>query len=519
VTSRLQTPRSDSPALVGLDLGTTRVKSLIIDSTGQELARSEVLTPSVHPRPGWTDYDPEDLWQAACTVIRSAAAQLDNPARVRGIAVASVAESAVPLDARGQPLDRAIAWFDLRTADEYQALVLQVGRERLSELSGLKPDPIFGLCKLLWFRNHRWEEFSRMKTWLNLAEFIAYRLSGVIATDHSLACRTMAYNLYSNCWDEALLDAVHLAPDLFGKLQASGTALNTLTLDAAAATGLSPEVIVGVGGHDHIVGAFGSGSLREGIVLDSLGTSEALLLTLDRPLRGHDTMSNGLSQGLLTVDRPYYYLVGGLYSSGGTIEWFRNTLADQHDRSQLSAEAFAAAPGRAIFLPHLSRSLTPHPDDLARGAFIGLTTSTTAADMYRAILEGLAFEARAALEEMVRIAGRPTPKIIRVIGHNSGNAPMMRLKASVYGKELEISPFAEATSFGAALLAGLAAGIFKDVGTALQCVPGSRLRSSPDENQARFYDELYRGCYQGLYESLRSVHHRLVGLPQIANRG
>ncbi len=514
MTSQPQTPRSDLPALAGLDVGTSRIKCLIVDAEGRTLARCDMATPCLHLKSGWTDYDPEALWQSSCEVIKAAVARLPSPRAVRGIAVASVAESAVPVDASGRPLDRAIAWFDLRTTGEYENLVRLVGSERLHTLSGLKPDPIFGLCKLLWFRSHRPDQFKRLKRWLNVADYIAFRLCGVMATDYSLACRTMAYNLFDGGWDWQLLQELNLEPEVFAKLQASGTPLERISPDAAEATGLSPEVFVGVGGHDHIVGAFGSGSLQPGVTLDSLGTSEALLLTLDQPVREPTTVACGLSQGLLGIDRFYYYLVGGLYSSGGTIEWFRRTFGAALEREQLMALATRAKPGQVLFLPHLARSLTPHPDDSARAAFLGLTAETTFGEFFRAVLEGLAFEARHALDTMVHHAGLSSPGSIRVIGHNAENAAMMELKATIFGQSLEVCPVSEATCFGAALLAGLASGVFPDVPAALSAVPASNTRITPDEERCVFYEDLYQTCYRELYETLRLVNHRLAKVVQ-----
>src|SRR3981081_4658262 len=181
---------------LGLGVGTTNIKCLAIDGSANILAQAGDRTTLSHPQPGWTDFDPKQIWAAACRTARAVVCQRDSPTAVRGIAVASVAKSLTPIDSDGNPVAPAIAWFDLRTTSEYDWLCDRIGYDRLFRVSGLNPDPMFGICKILWLKNHSPKAFARAKCWLHLADYVAFRLSGVAATDPSLACRTLSYNIF-----------------------------------------------------------------------------------------------------------------------------------------------------------------------------------------------------------------------------------------------------------------------------------------------------------------------------------
>jgi xylulokinase len=499
----------NSPAIVGVDVGTTRTKCLIIDATGKILALASAATASFHPRPDWTDYDGETIWQGVCGTIRSALGQIEHPSRVQAIAVASFAESAIPIDKLGQPLDRAIAWFDLRTAGEFAWLVKHIGVERLFSVSGLNPDTIFGICKLLWFKRNRPEAFPRLWRWLNIADYVAFRLSGIPVTDYSLASRTLAFNLFDYRWETPLLREIGLSEGVFAELSPSGSLLGEISQEAADSSGLPRHTMVGVGGHDHIVGAFGAGTLRPGALLDSLGTSEALLFSVDQPVQDSRFPSAGLAQGVIEIRSRHFYVTGGIYTSGAAIEWFRHSLAPEVDYSVLVAGAEKEQRGTVCFIPHLRRSLTPIPDAKARGAFLGLTATTSRTALFRGILEGLAFEARGALEGMLTFPNTAYPSEIRLIGGNTANALFMRLKAAAFGRPINLAPVTECTSFGAALLAGLAAGIFSSEDDAQRAIGPVNERITPDPEDAVFYEKLYQEVYRHIYCALRPLNHRL----------
>ena len=271
--------------LVGVDAGTTNTKAVVFDVRGRVVATASRPTPIAYPRPEWAEYEGEALWRSAAGAIADALAHIEAPHRVVGIAFASMGETAVPIDGRGAATGPAIAWFDKRAQAEVDRIVEAVGQDRLFAISGLAPEPIYGLCKLLWHRTHLEHAFARAVKWLNVADYLAWRLSGEMATDYSLACRTFALDLHDLDWSEEILEAVGVRRSLLAPLARSGQPLGRVTAEGAAATGLPRGCIVAVGGHDHVVGAIAADALRPGVMLNSTGTTEASLMGTERPSR------------------------------------------------------------------------------------------------------------------------------------------------------------------------------------------------------------------------------------------
>jgi xylulokinase len=500
--------------VLGLDVGTTNLKCLALNDCGTIVAQGSESTPRSHPRPEWTDFAPEPVWEAACRAIRAVVSQIDNPEAIRGIAVSSLAESVVPIDSRGQGLAPAIAWFDLRTIAEYEWLRDKVGYDTLFRVSGLNPDPMFGLCKILWVKKHDPVTFKKVKHWLHFADYMAFRLCGIPATDPSLACRSLAYDLGRGNWASEILEAVGVPTSSFPPVYKSGTPLGLVTASSATETTLPKTTMVSVGVHDHISGAFAAGGLNAGILFDSIGTSESLNAVIPKPVFDPRIAAHGLAQGAVWIDEPAYYLTGGLQSAGAAVEWFARELGGKSSIADLVNEAAIAEEAVPVFLPHLLRSLTPHPDTQASGAFIGIRSTTTRGGMFRAVLEGLAFEARAIVDAMGSIAGLPPFEKILTIGGSLQNSLLTQIKADVYAFPIKVSPVREAVSLGAALLAGLGSKLFPDPAAAVRAARREEICIEPNSERSKRSQARYEEVYRGLYGQLRSAHHRLHALGQ-----
>jgi xylulokinase len=498
--------------ILGLDIGTTNIKCLAVDERGVIVAQASDSTPVSHPQPDWTDFDPESILAVASGTIRSLVSRLKPGDEIGGIAVASVAESVIPIDSEGEPLAPAIAWFDLRTTAEFEWICEQIGYNRLFEISGLNPDPMFGICKILWIKKHRPEAFRQAKYWLHLADYVAFKLCGVRATDPSLACRTLAYNLRTGQWDIALLEAIGIDPSSLPPICRSGSPLGPVTLGAAAATGLPATAIVSVGSQDHISGSFAASGFAKDLLVDSIGTSESLMMVSDHFNPSPALPEHGLAQGAIWVDSPLYFITGGICTAGSAVEWFRRELTGNAGYAALIEEASRVEEGIPIFLPHLIRSLTPYPDAQASGAFIGLKPNTTRAAMFRAVLEGLAFEARAILDAMVAVAGHPRPAQIITIGASLQNRLLAQIKAEAYGTSLKVSPIREVVGYGVALLAGIGCGLFRSPSEAVSIARRQEIEIEPDPRQIERLELRYEKVYSGLFAQLRGANHRLHAL-------
>lgn len=499
-------PQSD--LVLGLDIGTTNIKCLALDATGKIVAQSFESTPRAHPRSDWTDFEPGPIWDATCQAIRAVVSQVDQPAAIRGIAASSLAESVVPIDDQGQPLAPAIAWFDPRTTAEYEWIRARVGYETLLKITGLNPDPMFGLCKILWVKNHNRAAFEKARCWLHLADYVAFRLCGVPATDPSLACRTLAYDLHRRAWSNEIIKAAGIERSCFPPVCKSGTALGPVTAMSARLTDLPETAVVSVGLHDHISGAFVAGGLSSGVLLDSIGTSESLNSVLGQPLFDQNLAAHGLAQGAIWIDEPVCYLTGGMLTAGAAIEWFRQEIGGKATIAELVEEASSAHQAVPVFLPHLIRSFTPNPDAEACGAFIGIRSTTTRGALFRAVLEGLAFEARAIADTMVAAGLPPFEKII-TIGSSSENRLLAQIKAAVYGFPIHVNPVREAVSLGAALLAGIGSGTFESPSAAVQTAHRAEIIVEPDPELSKGLQARFNEVYRDLYGQLAPAHHRL----------
>jgi xylulokinase len=499
-----------SPILVGVDVGTQSIRVLAFAADGEHLATASRPTPSRGRGDGGADHDPDELFASVETSLREIVGLLPAGAPVAGLAVASVGETTVLVDAQGRAVAPALAWFDRRTEKAARAIEARIGADRLFELTGHRLDPTLALCKLWWMRDHWPEQFIQAKRVLNVADWIAFRLTGVAATDFTLASRTMALDIGARGWSAEIIAALGFAPELFAPLKASGAPLGPVRSALSASIGFTAPPIVGVGGHDHLCGLFAAGAARPGVLLDSIGTAEAVLCATDKPMISADIHAQGFIQGAIGTHRDLFYVGGGINSSGGAIEWLR-ALAGGASHEALIAEARALPPaGGAVFLPHLAYASAPEPDTEARGAFIGLTKESSRASLYRAVLEGLCLQMRRMTEAIATLPGVGGPREIRVIGGGSRNPLLLSIKASVLGEPILVMDEAEATALGAALLGGVAAGLWPDLDAAVAGLQRRFRIVEPEPRWTQCYADFYERVFRGLQSTLRPIHERLA---------
>ncbi|HWA79892.1 MAG TPA: FGGY family carbohydrate kinase [Acetobacteraceae bacterium] len=498
--------------LIGIDIGTQSLRALLIGRSARRRVFASRPTPTLRMREGFAEHDPEALWQATLAILRELAPQVPTGHAVAGIAAASFGESCVLLDEHGEALGNAMAWFDRRTEKDAAWLAERVGPDRLFAMTGLAPDPTYTLYKLLWARRTMPDRFGSARRMLNIADWIAFRLCGEAATDFSLASRTSCLDLPHRVWCAPLLDAIDLNIGIFPPIRASGTPLGLVRPEVLAETGLPGSPIVGVGAHDHVCGAFAADALADGVVLDSLGTAEAILTTIRQPVMSPDLVRQGYAQGAAARDRSLFYLGGTIYSSGGAVEWIRRLFGQDLSHQALisEAESLPAGSNGVSFLPHLAYGAPPHADVAARGAFLGLTSGKGRSEMFRAVLEGLAMEARSVVTGMAALAGLGEPRAIIVIGGNIRNRLFLEIKASAYGRPMTIIAEPEATALGAALLGGIAAGLWPDLREALSEIERETFVVDPRQDWIPLYDEFFNTVHARLYAALQPIHARLV---------
>jgi xylulokinase len=505
---------SKAPLLVGLDLGTGRIRAIAVDLRGHIVAEAALPTPTQFPRPGWAEHEPRQLWQTVCSVLRSLTQALGPSPPIAGLAVASFGEAGVLIGPDGSELGPVIAWYCSRTVAERETLRAKLGDDYVFATSGVTANHTFGLGKLLWWRRHHPELFAEARYWLNMADWVTFRLTGEARTDYTLASRTNALDVKRRCWSEELLGKLDISPRLFAPLIANGAAVGQVNARAAAETGLPREAVISAGGHDHIISTSAADTDEPGILLDSMGTAEAQLVINQEPVFDDRFRLGGYQQGVLAVAEPRHYLCCGLSTSGGAVEWFRAQAGGTaYDVLIAAAREVAAGSNGVCFLPQLRGGDQPYPNPNARAGFIGVGGDSTQAVLFRSVLEGVAMSAKLAVEGMMALDGVSHYKRIRVIGGSTRNDLWMKIKASVYGRAIEVTPLSEGTCLSAAILAGLGARLFATVPEARSAMAealGKVRIVEPDDGWTEHYDRLYRNVYSRLAPTLSTIHDALA---------
>jgi xylulokinase len=504
----------DQPLLASLDLGTGRVRAVAIDLKGRILAEAALPTPTHFPQAGWAEYHPHELWQIIAKVLSQLTEATKANGIIHGFATGSMGEAGVLIDRAGRELGSIIAWYCARTVGDGEMLRERGGDDLIFRTSGVTATHSFGLAKILWWRRNHPKVFGKARRWLNMADWVAFRLTGEARTDFTLASRTNALDLERGSWADDLLRRLDIDPEFFAPLIGNGEVVGHVNKAGAAETGLPEGLPVSAGGHDHVISTVAADTNAPGILLDSMGTAEGLILANDRPIFHDRLRLGGNQQSLLHLDLPRYALICGLTTSGGAIEWFRQQTGSL-DYDNLIAEAAKIPPGSngLVFLPQLRGGDQPYPNPHARGAFIGITGDSSTGALFRSVLEGLCLYTRLELDHLSAVPGVNPIARVRVIGGGTRNDLMMKIKASVYGRPLEVTQLSEATCLSAAILGGLGAGVFASVAEARAEMAeglGQVRIVEPEPRWMERYDELYRTAYGKLPLALAPAHDALA---------
>jgi xylulokinase len=478
--------------VVGLDVGTTGVKALALSPEGRVLATATHGYPLSTPRPGWAEQDPGDWLRAA----EEALAEVSRGREVAGIGLSGQMHGLVVLDDTGRVIRPAILWNDQRTAAECAEIEERIGLERLIALTGNRALPGFTAPKLLWLRRHEPDTYGRIARVLLPKDYVRLGLTGEWAIDASDASGTLLLDVARRDWSADVLDALEIprewlppvleAPDRAGAIGACNSLLQGIPV--AAGAGDQPAAAVGVG------------AVRPGTLSVVLGTSGVVLAPL--PAYAHDAEArvHAFCHALPAT----WQAMGVMLSAAGSLQWLHDTVAPDVPFDRLVAEAEAWQPGveGLLFLPYLAGERTPHADPDARGAFVGLELRHDRGALVRAVLEGVAFGLRDSLDLLRALGVEAT--VARASGGGARSELWLRIVASVLGVPLERMESEEGSALGAALLGGVAGGVFADVHDAVaRCVRVTET-VEPDTQWSAVYGDA-NARYRALYPALREV--------------
>lgn len=501
---------------LGIDIGTSGTKTLAIDDKGTILASASAEYPCDHPRPGWSEQDPDLWWQATrLTVQQVMTSGRFQRSDVIGIGLSGQMHGSVFLDAAGEVIRPALLWNDQRTAAECHEIESRAGgREALIRLVANPALTGFTAPKLLWVRKHEPHNWERVRQVLLPKDYVRYRLTGTYATEVSDASGTLLLDVANRRWSRELLGKLDIDHALLPGCYESPEVSAQVSELGSKGTGLPVGTPVVGGGGDQPAGAVGNGIVRQGVVSATMGTSGVVFAHADA--LGFDPLGR-LQRGCHAVPGAWH-VMGVVLAAGGSFQWFRNELgkaeiemARQKGEDPyylLTDEAALAGPGAEglFFLPYLTGERTPHFDPDAKGAWVGLTVRHGRAHMIRSLLEGATFAMRDSLE-LIREMGVAIEQV-RVSGGGARNALWKQIQADIYGCDVHTLNSTEGPAFGVALLAQVGTGAFKSVPEACDATIRAVDATRVDPKAKAYYDRafpVYRQLYQDLRGSFRTI--------------
>jgi xylulokinase len=488
-----------------MDVGTGGTRAVLVNEQGQLIASASTEhAPFRVAHPGWAEQDPEDWWRAAQESIHAVLAQVPN-AKVEALALTGQMHGAVMLDKNGRVLRPSLIWCDTRTQPQCDWLHAQFGagekgREKLIELTANPALPNFTLTKLLWVKEHEPEIFAKIAHVLCPKDYVRFRLTGTYAMDVQEASGTLLLDVAHRRWSKEVAKVAGIPESWLPKLFESPEICAKIGGEAADLTGLAAGTPVAAGAGDQGAGAVGMGILEPGSVSATIGTSGVVFAATAAPTRD----PHGRLHTFCHAVPARWHVMGVTQAAGLSLRWLKETLAPDQTYDQLTAQAAAIPAGSdgLLWTPYLLGERTPHLDGTATAAFVGITATTTRAHFARAVLEGVAYSLKDTFTLFAEL-GIPV-KGVR-LGGGGARGPLWReIQANVYGYPCERLTAEEGGAFGAALMAGVGAGHWRDLEAA--CAAGITVAETIQPNPAavRRYAEGYAG-YRRVYPALKGI--------------
>lgn len=470
--------------LIGVDIGTTGTKAVLFSAGGALLAKAYAPYPAARRQAGRHEQNPEHWWAALCATVREVARHAPAPEAVAALAIATQGGTVVPADPQGRALHPAIVWNDKRGDAQRDELAQTPGEQAIFRRTGWRLGPGLNAVQILWLRHNRPDVFAKTARFLSVPDYMSQRLTGRAVIDPSNGGINQLLNIDSLQWDAGILQAIGILPEQLADIAPSGRPVGRLCATAAEALGLPCETLLVTGGHDQYCAALGAGALREGDVLLATGTCWVLV---------------GIGSGAASRLSRSRHVVEGLWGNllsmengGDTLEWFRRLLAPAEGAPSPYSEinrAVSRVPAGAQgirFYPYFAGAPYPEPAPAMRAAFLGLGAEHGRGAMARAIMEGVCLQAKWSLEAF------PAPhSALRMTGGAANSPPWVQMMADIAALPVTVPQNPEAGCTGAAILAGVGAGLFPDCAAGLQALGGAGHTVLPGADSA---------AYQALYE-------------------
>lgn len=484
---------------MGIDIGTSACKVAVFAPDGKVVAQTNKPYNVYYPNNGWAEQDPDEWWKAICEGIKEVLGSDGVSAdMIEGIGVDGQSWSAIPVDGSGKVLDRTPIWMDTRARDICEKTKSRVGEDRIFDIAGNDFLPSYSTPKMLWFKENRPEIFEKTELFLQSNSYIVYKLTGVMSQDMSQGYGIHFFDMKKLCYDEDLANELGLDTSLVPPLYSCDEVVGRITAEAASATGLVVGTKVVAGGLDAACGTLGAGVFEVGQTQEQGGQAGGMSICTDHAL-SHKKLI--LSPHVVAGK---WLLQGGTVGGGGALKWFRQEFGQDLSFDDLTKEAekISAGSDGVVFLPYMAGERSPIWDPDAKGVFYGLSFDKTRGHMIRALLEGVAFSLQHNLmtaEEAGAKAG-----VLNAMGGSANSVLWTQIKADVTGHAIQVPTSDTATTLGAAILAGVGCGVYRDFKQAVEdTIVITRVQEPDKENHERYKRSME--LYLKLYEDLRDT--------------
>ncbi|WP_410512375.1 xylulokinase [Paenibacillus sp. BR2-3] len=491
--------------VIGIDLGTSAVKSVLVDQSGQVVGEHSESYSLSRPEPGWSEQNPEDWVKGTLASLRRLMEGTGiDVSLIEGISFSGQMHGLVLVDDEGKVLRPAMLWNDTRTTAQCRRIESTLG-SKLLEIARNRALEGFTLPKILWVQENEPELLSQAYQFLLPKDYVRYRLTGDYAMDYSDAAGTLLLDVGSKEWSAEIAEAFGLPLSLCPRLVESFELTGTLLPEISEITGLLPTTKVFAGGADNACGALGAGILGEGRTMCSIGTSGVVLsyeTNKDLNLEGKVHFFNH-------GEKDAYYIMGVTLAAGHSLAWFKETFAAERSYDELlgDMDAIPAGSGGLLFTPYIVGERTPHPDADIRGSFIGMDSGHTLSHFARAVLEGITFSLRESID-IVRGSGKEITEIV-AIGGGAKNETWLQMQADIFNATIVKLESEQGPAMGAAMLAAFGSGWFSSLGECAEAFIRSAGLYQPNPEQAAVYNELF-SLYQGVYGATRELNSKLA---------
>ncbi len=504
--------------VLGIDLGTSATKTILVDENGMTRASAEYSYPMYQPHNGWAEQDPADWKKAVLTTIKQVVKKSGvAPEEVAGIGLSGQMHGSVLLDENNEPLGRTILWCDQRSSAQADEMLELLPMEKWLEISANPPLAAWTAAKMLWIRENEPEKYAKCRHLLLPKDYVRFVLTGEFATDVSDATGMQMLDVKNRCWSDEILKALNIDKGILGKLYESQEVTGYLLPEIAEECGLSTKTAVVAGGSDNACAAVGTGVVNEGQAFVTLGTSAVVYSHFDHYI---SVPEGGLHVCCCAVPGCWHSM-GGPMSAGLSIEWFKDRFCQDlvqkakeenrafYDMLTEMTDAIPIGSERLIYLPFLMGERTPHMDPLYRGAFLGLNTVHTQAHMLRAIMEGVSY-CLADCNNMLKEEGIHVTSM-RACGGGSRSIVYRKMLADLFECDIHTLGEEGGAAYGAAILAGVGTGLYPSVREACGRFIKEKDTVSCNPKDAELYKKYHR-VYDHMYEALKADFTELAKL-------